>query len=126
MRYAVYITRAEHWSFEERERQPILEAEWIAYATDDAELSVLPEMPCWDLATGKALWQVPVEKTWKWIAHPCGVDLRKPPTFEYNRGGIIVRAPDSALLQKAISVAGALNARVIWDDDQVVGGPGAG
>ena len=126
MRYAVYITRAEHWSFEDRERRPIPEAEWIAYAESDAELSVLREMPCWDLATGKTIRQVPIEKTWKWIAHPRSVDPKRPPTFEYNRGGIIVRAPDTALLRKAIDIAGALSARVIWDDDQIVGGPGAG
>jgi hypothetical protein len=126
MRYAVYITRAEHWSFEARERRPISEAEWGAYASTDVELRLLRSLPCFDSRTRKEVGHVPVEKTWEWIAHPRGVDAARPRTFEYNRGGVVVRAPDAELLRKAVAVAGALGARVIGDDEQVIGDPAAG
>jgi hypothetical protein len=126
MQYAVYITRAEHWSFEDRERQPISEAEWLAYAQCDAELRPLLALRCFDFATGKPLSSIPVEKTWEWIGHTRGVDALKPKTFEHNRGGIIVRAPDQELLRKAVLVAGALGARVIGDDDRIIDSPAVG
>jgi hypothetical protein len=126
MRYAVYITRAEHWSFEARERRPITEAEWRAYAETDAELRPLLTLPCFDFRTGKKVGDSPVEKTWEWIAHPRGVDSERPRTFEYNRGGVIVRAPDAELLRKTVAVAGALEAIVIGDDERIIGDPAAG
>jgi hypothetical protein len=125
MRYTVYITRAEHWSFDARERRPISEVEWRAYAETDAELQPLLALPCFDM-TGKVVGSIPVEKTWEWVAHPRGADPVMPKTFEYNRGGVIVRAPDPELLRKAVAVAGALNARVIGDDERVIGDPAAG
>jgi hypothetical protein len=63
----------------------------------------------------------PVDMTWQWIAHPDGANRLVPRTFEYNRGGVIVRAPDPALLRKAVAVARALDAKVIGDDGEVTG-----
>jgi hypothetical protein len=127
MRYAFYITRAQHWSFEARERHPISEAEWSAYAQTDAELHPLLSLPYFDARTGQEVGQVPVAKTWEWIGHPrAGSKSVTRQSFEYNRGGIIVRAPDSELLRKAVAVARAFGARVIGDDDQVISDPAAG
>jgi hypothetical protein len=126
MRYAVYITRGEHWCFEDRERRPISEAEWLAYAERDAELRPLEALQSFDFATGRPLSLIPVENTWEWLAHPGGVNSVRPQTFEYNRGGIIVRAPDPELLRKAVAVARALAARVIGDDERVIGDSAAG
>jgi hypothetical protein len=122
MRYAVYITRAAHWPFEDREREPIAETEWLAYAEGDRELRPLHSVPCFDCDTGELVGQVRVEKTWEWTAHPHGAKVvtRGRPTFEYNRGGVIVRAPDAALLHKTLLVAAALKANVIGDDDVIV------
>ncbi len=117
MRQPVYITRAGHWSFEFRERQPISESEWHAYADGDGELRPLHSLPCFERHTGKLIGTTSVEKTWEWIAHPRGRDPMRLHTFEYNRGGIIVRAPDSELLRKALEVARTLGARVLSDDN---------
>ena len=120
MRYAVYITRAQHWSFEARQRRPISDAEWRAYAESDPELRPLPALPCFDSDTGNVLRAIPVAATWEWTAHPRGVDAARPMTFEYDRGGIIVRSPDPQLLRKTVSVARALGARAIGDDGHVI------
>lgn len=115
MRYAVYITRADHWSFEASECLPISEAEWSTYAGTDAELRTLLSLPCFNARTRKEVGQVPVEKMSEWIA-----------LFEYNRGGIIVRALDPELLRKAVTVADTLGARVFGEDEQVIGDAAAG
>jgi hypothetical protein len=126
MRYAVYITRAEHWSFEARERRPISEGEWRAYAGSDSELRPLLWETCVDPKTGKKDLRMPVDRTWEWIADPIIVNPQRPRTFEYNRGGVIVRAPDSELLGKALAVARALSANLIGDDEEVIGDSAAG
>jgi hypothetical protein len=120
MRYAVYITRADHWWFECRERAPIAESEWLAYASSDPELREMQSMPGIRCDTGEVL-RVPVQNYWEWLAHPSACDSMHPRTFEYNRGGIIVRAPDSELLRKALGVARALEAKVMGDDDEILG-----
>jgi hypothetical protein len=53
MRYAVYITRADQWCFQSRERVPISETEWLNYAKRDPELRLLKSMPCVELASGR-------------------------------------------------------------------------
>lgn len=45
MRYAVYITRANHWSFEHRDRDPIAETEWFNYAANDPEFRPIVSLP---------------------------------------------------------------------------------
>jgi hypothetical protein len=126
MRYAVYITRAEHWSFEARERRPISEREWRAYAESDPELRPFLWEMCIDPKTRKKDLRIRVDMTWEWIADPSSANPEQPRTFEYNRGGVIVRAPDPALLGKALAVARALSANLIADDDEVIGDSATG
>jgi len=120
MQYAAYITRAEHWSFENRERSPISRSEWLAHVKGDQELELMKFVGCKQPQTGKVV-LVAVCDTYEWIAHPMRSGRQSPATFEFNRGGVIVRCPDADLLRKALQIAAALSANVIGDDDRVLG-----
>jgi hypothetical protein len=117
MRYqtAVYITRADHWSFEDRERVPITEDEWLAYVAVDPEFRSVNTTTAVNRETGEVI-QVSLtgEGYWEWV----GYSRRREriATFQYNRGGVIVRAPDAEILGKAEDVAASLAARVLSDD----------
>lgn len=124
MRSAVYITRAQHWPFESRERSLIFKSEWLAYVQSDSELKLVKFMEG-EVEGTRQIVRVAVADTYEWIAHPTRTGRRVPATFEYNRGGIIVRAPDPDVLRKAAQVAAALGARVIGDDDVILGEGGA-
>lgn len=117
MQYAVYITRAEHWSFEYRERIPIAEAEWLAYVASDPEFRLaIPKYAVPISGSGpKILIEMP--GLWEWTGHPAPPG--ELPTFQYLRAGLIVRAPDEHTLQKAREVARALQARVFSDEEEV-------
>jgi len=119
VKYAAYITRADHWSFESRERVPISRAEWLAYVANDSELQPIVSFPAYDVRTGVKVFDAPAEGHWEWIAYSKKHD--KQAGFEYLRGGIVVRGPDAEVLRKAISIARTLGARVIGDDDEVFG-----
>jgi len=80
MLYAVYITRASHWSFEDRERVPIHMSEWLAYA--QAIRNFCGSIPCPGYSSNAQRISVPVENTWEWVAHPQGRNSEKLWTFE--------------------------------------------
>jgi len=103
MQFAAYITRADDWPFEARERFPIAEAEWAAYLAGDPEFR--PAGPGWgfwrDAAGGPPV-RVPLAAEpghWTWAAHPRYPEVQ--PDFQYLRAGVIVRAPDAPTHQGA-------------------------
>jgi hypothetical protein len=111
---AVHITRADHWSFEDRERVPITQAEWLAYVVADPEFHYFtPNRLITE--TGFVFEVLPADEGyWEWLAYsqrPAKLAL-----FQYLRGGIIVRAPDAEVLGKASAVAATLGAKVLSDE----------
>jgi hypothetical protein len=121
LKYAAYITRADHWYFEAREVFPITNAEWLAYTALDPDIQPVTSLPVYRI-TGTAIKEAinfPVDGYWEWIAYSKRPERQA--LFEYHRAGIIVRVPDQEILQKAISIARALGGRVIGDDDDVFG-----
>ena len=117
MRHAVYITRAEHWSFESRERVPITEPEWLTYLASDTEFQPAAPARAVPLAGTGPTFVIERPKCWEWLGHPLAP--AEMPTFQYLRGGLIVCAPDDHTLRKACAVAQALQARVISDEEEI-------
>jgi len=91
-------------------------SEWSQYAATDEELQPLTSLPA-HLPDGQFAFDVPLVGSWEWTAY--SQRRLRMAKFEYNRGGIIVDAPDAEVLRKAISIAQALNGRLIGDDDEV-------
>jgi hypothetical protein len=118
MKYAVYSTRGDHWSFESRERFPIPESEWQKYLASDSEFR--PAGLAQAMSQGGVGEPITLERDghWEWIGHPTAID--DLPTFQYLRAGLIARAPDEHTLEKANRVAIALQARVISDDYEIL------
>jgi hypothetical protein len=117
MKYAVYITRGDHWSFESRERFPILESEWLAYLASDEDFRPAKPVEARPVnGIGKSF-SVELKDHWEWTGHPLAGSAI--PTFQFLRAGLIVRAPDSYTLAKAKQVAEALKARIISDEEEV-------
>ncbi|CAN5347462.1 hypothetical protein BH10PLA2_BH10PLA2_11330 [soil metagenome] len=114
-RGAFYITRADHWSFEARERVPISKDEWLAYVACDPDFQPIDTEPAVNQETGEVIeFSLAGQGLWEWTVYSRRRDMIA--TFQYNRGGIIVRAPDSEILSKAKAVAAALRARALSDD----------
>lgn len=97
MGYDLHITRRQDWS---QTGNDISAEEWLAYINTDADLSLSdPGSPC--LA--------------RWSGKPQSPD----PWLEWHEGSIYAKNPDAALLNKMISIAQALGARVQGDDGEI-------
>jgi hypothetical protein len=136
MNYAVWITRGEHWWFESRDLAPLSEFEWQEYVEGDQEFLAVTRM--FEFCPDKPFKVVATEckRYYVWTAHSryradwqekmAAADGEKSFLelseeqwfFEYNRNGILVKRPDSEVLEKAKRVAQELCARVIGDDDE--------
>lgn len=87
----LYITRAEFWA--DNESSPITPQEWHAYIASDPELRLQPENgPHHVLWLGKSRYEEP------WL--------------DWQQGNIATKWPDTALYQKMLAIAGALNAQI--------------
>lgn len=102
MGYDIHITRRGHWS-DEGEPEITLD-EWRAVVESDPDLEALPptrENPLTAI-----------------IQSPHGLD-RGARYFHYITGQIFVKNPTKSVLFKMLSIARALNARVVGDEDEV-------
>jgi hypothetical protein len=99
MGYDVHITRAESWA--ENEDAAITLEEWECCVERDPEL-----MPDPDNGMPMAVW----------TAHPDGDEAR--PWLSWDNGNITTKNPDEALLEKMLSIAESLDAKVQGDDGE--------
>jgi len=99
MGYDVHITRAESWA--ENEDTPISLEEWERCVEGDPELIPDPDngMPIavWTALPGG-------DEVWPWLS--------------WDDGNISTKNPDEALLEKMLSIAASLDAKVQGDDGE--------
>lgn len=97
----LHITRADFWA--ENERKEISADEWLTYVAADPELQLEP-------TNGK--YQV------LWL----GKSSYDEPWLDWFQGSVHTKWPDTALYQKMLQVAAALNAQVMDDEGHVYHG----
>lgn len=98
MGYDLHVTRKEYWS--DDEGPEISQDEWIRYAMSDAEIQPDPDNP------GDENWIVVL-----------GTDSR--PLWWSETGELYASNPPDEMIRKLVSVATALNARLLGDDDEI-------
>jgi hypothetical protein len=98
MGYDFHITRRNDWSCEGKD---ITAEEWLAYVRGDAELT-LAATSAWPYWT---VWRGPSKLAEPWL--------------DWSSGQIYTKNPDSLLIDKMISIAEALDARVLGDDGEI-------
>ena len=101
MGYDLHITRAENWA--ENAGTEITADEWLALVKSDPELSLSS-----DNGPYFAIWSGPSRYPDPWL--------------DWFGGNIYSKNPDSALLQKMVSVAATLGARVQGDEGELYTG----
>ena len=106
MGYEFHITRKEHWS-DPDDHNIISFEEWFNYANNDPELEI-------DVQNGPGFFF--------WTAHP---ERKGEASYwiNYNKrdGDIHSKRPDDATIDKMVSIAKALNAKVQGDDGELYG-----
>lgn len=97
MGYDLHITRRKDWSGPGRE---IAAKEWLAYVEKDPELSIAKENGPYFA---------------KWVGNSSFADA----WLDWSEGNVYTKNPDEALIEKMVSIARALDARVQGDDGEV-------
>ncbi len=98
----LHITRAEFWA--ENERDEISADEWLTYVAGDPELQL-------DTVNGK------------YHARWLGKSSYDEPWLDWFQGNVHTKWPDTALYQKMLKVAAALDAQVMDDEGHVYRDP---
>jgi len=98
MGYDFHVTRKEYWCDETGPEISL--DEWIRYARSDGEVQPDPDNP------GDENWIVVL-----------GVDSW--PLWWSTTGEVYTKNPEDAMIQKLISIASVLNARVLGDDEEI-------
>jgi hypothetical protein len=109
--YDLHISRDECWA--ESSREPITRAEWRHLVDADPAM----EMPGFIEATNPAdgaVIRIEDAGIAVWSGHPAGV--RVP--FSYRAGRIIVKSPDSVVIDKMLEIASVLGAHLIGDEGE--------
>lgn len=112
MGYDLHITRKEHWSDEDSIKDIELN-EWLSYIDKDPELELTEGY--WVKVPGSETESQPAPGFCEWNVHP----LDERPWFDYSNGCISTKNPDEATIRKMLSIAEALNAKVLGDDDEI-------
>lgn len=114
MGYDLHITRASTWL--DAESSPITLKEWIAYVEQDAEMR-LDGFAEAEVSSGEILrTESPGLAVWTaWSQR--GVDGGQA-WFDHYNGCVVVKDPDEEIIQKMISVAAKLDARVVGDEGE--------
>lgn len=102
MGYDFHITRKDHWA--DDEGPAISLEEWAEYARGDTDINPDTDNP------GAENWIVTVRKG------AC-------PLWWDNTGEILAKDPGPTVIEKMITIANALGARVLGDDGEVYGEP---
>jgi hypothetical protein len=98
MGYDLHVTRKEYWCDETGPEISL--DEWIRYATSDGEIQPDPANP------GDENWIVVLEED-SW------------PLWWRTTGEIHTKNPEDGMIQKLVSIADSLNARVLGDDEEI-------
>jgi hypothetical protein len=99
----LHITRAEHWT--ENERAQVTGDEWLRYVASDPELHLVAENG---------------EHFVRWT----GPSKYEEPWLDWFQGNVYTKWPDTALYEKMLRVAAALGAKVQDDDGNDYAKPG--
>lgn len=102
MGYDLHITRKKYYFDENGEL--ILESEWKQYVASDPELKFFPE-------------NGPLFVHWK------GNSDHPEPWFDWYEGDITTKNPDPPVIEKMLTIAKALNAKVQGDDGEIYRSP---
>jgi hypothetical protein len=97
--YDVHLTRKEFWADEEGPEISL--AEWQAYVATDAEIQPDPDNSGPD--------------NYLFVSHP-----EQWPLW-WHSGEVYTKNPDALVIAKLLSIARALHARVLGDDDEIYG-----
>jgi hypothetical protein len=100
MGYDFHITRKDHWA--DDEGPSISLDEWTEYARGDTDINPDPDNP------GPENWIV-TGRGGAW------------PLWWNDTGEIVTKNPEPPMIEKMITIANALGARVLGDDDEVYG-----
>ena len=115
MGYDLFITRREEWSDPEDDNN-ILMDEWLEYVKNDPELR---------LTNGYQIKIPNVDDRWmdapgfaEWLLHP---DAKNEyiPWFDYSGGNINTKNPDLPTIEKMLSIAKKLDAKVLGQDGEL-------
>ena len=98
MGYDLHITRKEHWSDEDGSEISL--SEWVKYSQNDSDIKPDPDNP------GDENWMI-ISDSWSW------------PIWWEKNGELRTKNPEPAAIQKLISIAIALDARVLGDDGEI-------
>lgn len=115
MGYEVHIIRRNDYENDEEESSITIE-EWLRYVVTDKELN---------LTNGYQMNIPNVDTSWKedpgfclWTGHSEGVPSESL-WFDFWKGVISAKYPDDETIKKMLSIAKALNAKVIGDDNEI-------
>lgn len=110
MGYDLHITRGD--------TAPISETEWRAYVARDPELELTgaAEAP---VPGGVLRYENPGLSCW--LGHPRGEKV----WLDLRGGCVVVKNPDEPTIAKLVAIAAAIHARVVGDDGEIYGSPGA-
>jgi hypothetical protein len=101
MGYDLNIIRKSNWD-DDKEPSNITLDEWLSYGRSDAELRV-------NKKEGEGFFE--------WIAYP-DPDATVLPWFDYYKGYISTKNPNFWIIQKLLTIAGALNAKVLGEEGE--------
>ncbi len=94
----LHITRAEFWAM--NEVKEISAEEWLSYVSSDSELKLRPENGAYFV---------------EWL----GESKYDEPWFDWFQGNINTKWPDTAIFQKMLFIAAALDGQVQDDEGKV-------
>jgi hypothetical protein len=120
MGYDIYITRKNLWFDDEGSEIEL--TEWIAYVTGDAEMRL--DGFAETMSNSGDTLRVESEGLSVWLGYSGHQENGNMAWFDFRRGNIVVKNPDTEILKKMWSIATALSAKVQGDEGELydVGG----
>jgi hypothetical protein len=117
MGYDIHITRKDLWF--DNDGPEIELTEWIAYVNGDAEMRLDGFAEAMS-GSGETL-QVEGEGLSVWLGYSGHQENGNMAWFDFRRGSIVVKNPDTEVLKKMWSIATALSAKVQGDESELYG-----
>jgi hypothetical protein len=108
--YDLHITRKSEWS---DEGQDISLSEWKVVVGEDPSLRITGEVNA-VTNSGEHI-SYKSEGLALWSGHPSGAEI----PFDFREGQIVVKSPDGPILNKMLSLADRLQAKVQGDEGEV-------
>jgi hypothetical protein len=111
MGYTVHITRAHEW--QESDETPITLEEWLAYVASDPEMRLDGFAEARNPKTGEII-RLESPGLSVWTAWAAGIAW-----MDHLHGQVVVKNPDTAILEKMCAIAKHLGARVQGDEGEM-------